>query len=65
MNIRFGSRETGTLSLISVDGQLVKDIKISGENVIYEIPVSDLAPGFYLVTLKTRSGLKTGRIVKY
>ncbi len=63
LNIDFGSQVDAKISIVSVTGQELKRIEISGENNL-RADVSNLPNGIYFAKIKTETKMRTVKFVK-
>jgi len=56
--------KTTTVSVITPEGKLVKNMKLDGEKKIHAMEMNDLARGMYLVSFEGEAGSKTFKVVK-
>lgn len=62
VNVQFGSGEAYTLSVVSADGKVVMQQKISGVN--HDVDVSMLDAGLYSIMIESAGKVVTSRFIK-
>lgn len=62
LNIETASRKMNDASIYSMDGKLIRNVKLSGNNS--QINMSDLQSGVYLVRVKSEGEDRTIRVIK-
>jgi alpha-tubulin suppressor-like RCC1 family protein len=60
----FSHTGTKIIQLVTINGKILLTEKISKENSSYQLNMSNLIPGIYILRLQTENGLETYKIIK-